>query len=351
MTAVAVPQRSVASLRWIHGAVTDLAIASAWVPFALVALALRDNANGTALLMWATLLFSFTHQPLTLALIYGDKQQFALRRRVFTWSPVVFAVAVLVVLNVSLVTLALVGGLWNAVHTLFQRYGIIRIYGRKVGEEDGRLERAMLLAWLAAALVWTSADPGTPERIELAGLSGHNRQVVDILADLQPAAAVVLPSAMLGVVALTALWVGREVRAGSNTNPAKHLYVLSTAVLFAVILVEPIVGLIAYVGAHAVEYFVIVYTNLRTRYQARPESDAAIGRAVRSPLGRPGFLVGYFAALTALVVALNLVDNTTVTTLVVFGLGGLHVFYDGFIWKLRRREVAQSFHLPAGVHG
>ena len=30
----------------------------------------------------------FAHQPFTLALVYGDKRTFDLRRRIFTWSPV-----------------------------------------------------------------------------------------------------------------------------------------------------------------------------------------------------------------------------------------------------------------------
>jgi len=34
---------------------------------------------------------------------------------------------------------------------------------------------------------------------------------------------------------------------------------------------------------------------------------------------------------------------------VFFTLGGLHVFYDGFIWKLRRPAVAQSLDLPAAA--
>ncbi len=33
--------------------------------------------------------------------------------------------------------------------------------------------------------------------------------------------------------------------------------------------------------------------------------------------------------------------------MVFFTLGGLHVFYDGFIWKLRRPAVAQSLAIPA----
>ena len=39
-------------------------------------------------------------------------------------------------------------GLWNAEHTLMQRYGVMRIYGRKAGDDHGRLEKPMLIVWL-----------------------------------------------------------------------------------------------------------------------------------------------------------------------------------------------------------
>ncbi|MDH3755084.1 MAG: hypothetical protein OEU32_14535, partial [Acidimicrobiia bacterium] len=112
---------------------------------------------------------------------------------------------------------------------------------------------------------------------------------------------------------------------------------------------SPIAGLIAYVGSHAFEYFVIVYTNLRSRYQLQPDDPAIVGRAVRSPIGRPGFLVLYLGSLVAVVMVLQRLESPTAYVLVFFVLGGLHVFYDGFIWKLRRPAVARSFDLPAGT--
>ncbi|MDH3755545.1 MAG: hypothetical protein OEU32_16905, partial [Acidimicrobiia bacterium] len=240
MTAVAVPSTRRRTPRWIHDAGTDAAIAFSWVPFAIAAFLASGRGDATQVLMSATLLFSFTHQPLTLALVYGDAEQFAVRRRIFTWSPLVFAVAVFVTFNVSFVTLAIVGGLWNAVHTLFQRYGIVQIYGRKVGESDGRLERALLLSWLIGAAVFAAADTATPDRIVEAGLAGHNRDALEVLTDLRPVALVLLPIA--GVVAgwLTVEWVRRELRAGADANPAKQLYVASTAAVFVVMLVSPI---------------------------------------------------------------------------------------------------------------
>ena len=36
------------------------------------------------------------------------------------------------------------------------------------------------------------------------------------------------------------------------------------------------------------------------------------------------------------------ISSLAVHAAIIFTLGGMHVFYDGFIWKLRRPVVAQS---------
>ena len=80
----------------------DVAMALCWIPFAAAGWLLRDDPTSTTSLVSVTLLISFAHQPLTIALVYGDRRNFDLRRRLFTWSPVVFAVAVLAAQHISL---------------------------------------------------------------------------------------------------------------------------------------------------------------------------------------------------------------------------------------------------------
>ncbi|HSP28767.1 MAG TPA: hypothetical protein VLN74_09480, partial [Ilumatobacteraceae bacterium] len=149
--ALAAPLESSPSPARLHPGrgVADTALALCWIPFAAAGWVLRGDPNGTAWLVSATLLISFAHQPLTLALVYGDKRNFALRRRTFTWSPLLFAGAVLATQHISLTALAVVAGLWNAEHTLMQSYGIMRIHGRNAGEQDARFDKALLFSWLA----------------------------------------------------------------------------------------------------------------------------------------------------------------------------------------------------------
>ena len=54
--------------------------------------------------------------------------------------------------------------------------------------------------------------------------------------------------------------------------------------------------------------------------------------------------------MALLIWALASISSLAVHAAVIFTLGGMHVFYDGFIWKLRRPAVARSFAItdPAG---
>lgn len=334
--------------QWVHSPAFDLAVALLWVPFALGAHLLEGDPGALNVLLTGVLLLSFSHQPLTLAFVYGDPEQFRLRPRVFTWAPLVFAAAVVIGNHVSLVLVAVVAGLWNAEHTLMQRYGVTRIYGRKAGDDHGGLEKTMLLSWLGLTLVWAAADARTPSFLAKVNLGDTNARGVELLHELRPYARLaLLPVAVLVIVAVFE-WLRAERRRGTRVNPAKHAYVGSTGALFALMLVDPIAGLTGYVAAHALEYFTIVHRTLGRRYQAAPDGGL-LGRTVRLPTGRAGFFVGYVGAVAALVLALQRVGSAAAYSAVLLTLGGMHVFYDGFIWKLRRPTVARAFDVPAAV--
>ncbi len=330
--------------RFMHHPALDIAVAFAWIPFAITAHLLQagGNTTGVAAFVSAVFLLSFAHQPITVALVYGDPAQFRLRRAIFTWSPLVFVVAVAAGFWISFVLVAVIGGVWNAEHTLMQRYGVTRIYGRKAGQEDGLLEKVMLFGWLALAVVWVAADPATPGRVAAVSLGENNTTAINALTQFRSIAAVLLVPA-LAVVAITAIaWVRAE-RRRVEVNPLKWLYLGSTAALFGLILVDPLAGIMGYVGSHALEYFVIVHQSLGRRY-ADPVTDggAPIGRVVRVGPGRVAFFAVYLVIVAAIVFGLQHLRSPLAYTVVFFTLGGMHVFYDGFIWKLRRPVVAQS---------
>ena len=64
-------------------------------------------------------------------------------------------------------------------------------------------------------------------------------------------------------------------------------------------------------------------------------------------LRRPGVYALYGLGVAGVVTVLGHLHNQTASYVLFLGLGGLHVFYDGFIWKLRRPAVARSLDLAA----
>jgi hypothetical protein len=334
---------------YLHGPLGDLLLAFAWVPFVVVVriLAERSATGALAAVISGVFLLSFAHQPLTVALVYGDHENFRLRRAVFTWTPLIFAVAVAVGYNVNFTILAIIGGLWNAEHTLMQRYGVTRIYGRKVGQAGGTVEKLLLWSWLLLALVWAGANPATPAGLERVDFGRNNDEALDVLVRLAPVARVLLWPVLAATIVLVVTWVVQE-RRRAVVNPVKWLYLGATAALFALMLVDPLAGLMGYIGAHAIEYFVIVHQSLGRRYtSAADDGGAWLGRVVRARPGRLGFLSAYAVSIAVLITVLSKWGSPLVYAIVFFTLGGMHVFYDGFIWKLRRPAVARSLALPA----
>jgi len=311
---------------WIRSPLADTALAFAWIPFAAAALAVRDDGRQLVVLLEVLSAFSFLHQPLTLPLVYGDAAQFAARRRLFVLGPIVLAAMIALGLMISFTLVAVAGGLWNMEHTLMQRYGFVRIYGRRTGEDDGRLERALLLSWLVVTLLSVAADGRTPERIASLPLGRVNGGALNVLASSRPYAIVLLLPAAVVAAVLTARWVAVErTRIQARTaNRAKQLYLLSTAVMFAVaVLVDPVAGLAGYAGAHAIEYFFIVDHRLA---------------ASRSAAARLRFFVGYVGTFGILYALVRSTDQLLLWAVLYFG--GLHFLFDSFIWKGRSKPAA-----------
>jgi hypothetical protein len=264
-----------------------------------------------------------------------------------TFAPFLFVAAIIIGQHISLTLVGIVAGLWNAEHTLMQRYGVVRIYGRKSGETDRTDEKAMLFSWLVFALVWGGADSRTPHLLTRVDLGATNEAGVTFLQSLQPFARIALAPAF-GWVAYSA-WKWRrtehalEPTVGGRSRLQKRLYLGLTLMLFAVMIWNPIVGLVGYVGAHAVEYIVIVHSALRKRYAGPTgEPGGLVGRAVRTPLQATGCVIVYLVVVATFLRMVQTHATPTIANVVLLTIGGMHVFFDGFIWKLRRPVVAKS---------
>ncbi len=322
-----------------------MTIALLWVPFSAAAALTYGSKAGLSIVVALTLLTSLVHQPLTLGLIYGDPAQFAVAKRVFTFFPFALVGAILLGRAISLSLVGVIAGLWNAEHTLMQRYGIARIYARKAGEGDaprGRGERPMMISWLVFALFFGAADPRTPKLLDRIDLGATNERGVEVLQTLRPWAVALMAVAGVAVVVTTVRWWRLERVRAKGFTP-KRRYLASTAALIALIMINPIVGLMGYVGAHALEYFVIVHGALGRRYTGPLAEDGGlVGRVVRGPLRATGCVVAYVLLIGAVLVAVQFRMRADLASVVLLSVGGMHVFFDGFIWKLRRPLVARS---------
>ena len=321
---------------WIHGAVPDVLLGWCWLPIALVVRACEPHPEVVHWLVGVILLVSFAHQPVTLGLVYGDPVQRTAHRRIYVWAPLVAAALIVIGLSISFTLVAALAALWNAEHTLMQRYGVMRIYGRKAGDDHGRLEKPMLIAWLITALLFIAAFVDLEGLIRQLGLGRAKADGVRTLAPLQGPGGVLFWVAVVVATVLTVRWWRAE-RAIGGTGTPKLVYTLGTFGLVVMVMIDPLAGIAGYVAAHSIEYFGIVHSSLRTR-----RDDAPVALAARTGGRRAVLYTAYVAAIIAVVWLTASPWDGQLYAFAVLFLGALHIFYDGFVWKLRRPAVAAS---------
>ncbi len=341
----AAAHRPAVAQAWVHGPVADVLLGWCWLPVVVLMHSIEGSITRTQALMAIIFVISFSHQPLTLGLVYGDQAQRAAHRRLYTWAPIVALALILVGLNVSLTLVGLTAGLWNAEHTLMQRYGVLRIYGRKAGDDNGRIEKPMLVVWLVTALLFMGAYVDLSRMAAKLGIDETNTRGVNVLDAVSGVASVLFWIAAVASVGLAVVWLRaerREVRT-SPANPArtaKWIYAAGTLGLVAAVMIDPLAGIAGYVAAHAIEYFSIVHSSLRRR--ASTGDVSTLATVTSTPVRRLGVYLLYFAAVAALVGVSWTVWEGRMYALALLFFGALHILYDGFVWKLRKPALAAS---------
>lgn len=295
---------------------------------------------------------SFMHQPVTLGLVYADPAQRHAHRRLYTWTPFVAAAAILIGLNVSLVLVALMAGLWNAEHTLMQRYGVLRIYGRKSGDSHGRIEKAMLITWLVTALLFLAAFIDLRRMVVRLGVDQTNYDGATMLSRIHGVAMGLFWLGVAASVTLAVVWVRAERRASRNpARRAKWIYAAATLGLLVAVMIDPLAGIGGYVGAHAIEYFAIVHSSLRRRAGGHARPPIVV--ATRTRVRRTALYATYFALVAVFISEASAAWNGELYKFAVLFFGAMHILYDGFVWKLRTPAVAASLGInqatPANV--
>lgn len=308
-----------------------------WLPFVVAAHAVADDPERLSWLVSATLLFSFAHQPLTLWLVYGDASQRAARRRLALWAPLVALIAVSIGTSLRPEVVALIVGVWNVAHTLRQRYGVSRLYGRLAGI-DCASDNRLLWSWLGLAVVVALVGTDLGESARRAGIGQRNTTAVDVLASADVLGAALLLFALTVAGLMTVTWVRAELGRTVH-SPARIIYLGSTAVLFVILAVEPVVGFVGYVGAHAAEYFFVVRWRMRRAGEQSTAGDV-VGALVRR-VGAGGSIALYAAAVVAIIAGLHSLNGSEMAVTITLALGAIHLAFDSVIWRSPRPADAR----------
>jgi len=323
---------------WIKGPIPDAALALSWVPFAIAAHFTEVAGGALRALFGTVMLISFLHQPLTFPLVYASPWRLATHRRLFLWFPVVAVLIIGTAVQVSLTLVAVVGGIWNAEHILMQRYGLTRLYGRKAGDDQGQRERWMLVSWFLIPLLWSAATGNLQRVLDRISSGSVDAEAASVLAKMSTEAGVALAVVVLAAAYLTVRWTVGEHRLATGWNTGKLLYLVSTAGLFGLALVDPVAAVVGFVASHSVEYFALVNRSVASERQ----HIGLLGQIARRPHGRSVFFGIYVVAATLVFFLLYRASPAPVLLMAILTIGAVHFFYDAFIWKLRKPEVAAS---------
>lgn len=368
--------------RWLVGPVFDAGcIAWAWLPFYLfVVFGLgidgewsrggRDG-NGTepglGLAMLVALGISYIHRHYTFLLVYGDRETLRQRLRAYTLIPAALFVGLALIVRLQgdarvelfgmrlrpWVLVLIVTGAWNMWHTLMQRHGIARIYAgmAKGGLQDrahGRRDLALL--WSAAALTAVLTLMFRAQTFAGIGNARKFLRVAEPLLHGPPGWA--LTALVAGVFAGVGWrWFRHERAADLSVRERlpRLTFLASSAGLLAVFIGHgPVVGYLCFGVAHAVEYVFFFHVFGRKKFSRR----AAAGDGGEPPsfaarmLGRP-LLWGPVIAIGLTGLFFALVDERSSEPFLVYytATSLLHFLYDGWIWKVRKPEVAR----PLGI--
>ncbi|HLT36861.1 MAG TPA: hypothetical protein VK034_11255 [Enhygromyxa sp.] len=318
---------------------------------------------GLGLALLVALGISYVHRHYTFLLVYGDRETYRQRLRAYSLLPAALFVGLALVLRflgelrVTLfgqslrpwMLVLIVTGSWNVWHTIMQRHGISRVYAGKAGgglEDRAHGRRDLWLLWslVALAAVLTLSFRGST----FAGI-GNARKLLAVAGPLihgWPGWSVLALTCTVAAVSVTR-WLAAERAAnltGRERLPRLN-FVLSTLALLAVFVAHgPVVGYLCFGVAHGLEYVFFFHVFGHRKFAARPAAERGLAAKL---LARP-LVSGPSIAVALAGLFFVLIDHRDSEAYLVYytATSLLHFLYDGWIWKVRKPEVAKPLGLP-----
>ena len=225
---------------WIKNPLSDSVYFSfGWI---VVFLALVLFQSHMGLIIVIVLLFNYVHRHYTMALVYGQKEEFDKRKQVYIYLPIiaiiVTALSIYFKVFPYLLTLSV---LWTMYHSVAQKYGFTRIYSRKAGYGKGWIDKGILYSWFFylffAMIIY--------ERSTLlkykAGrvIVGNLNNYMDYISTLS--------YALLAVsIVFTLIYIYEEIKNRKQISIPKNIFVVSTLSIYAIFFHSMVVGYIVF---------------------------------------------------------------------------------------------------------
>jgi Flp pilus assembly protein TadD len=334
---------------WVIGPIADRLLVIA-APFGCGAAVLALSIGFSSRTIWELVmtLGSVGHHLPGFLRTYGDRALFRRYRLRFLLAPPLFFGVTLLSVVRDLHGVALFSLCWSLWHGMMQHYGFLRVYDAKAGiapKHWSRLDFALTASWFALCVAWG------PSQIDsvLGGLLAATRWA--------PPAGVVhgIGWAAAGATAITtALYVlalAFARRRGRPVSANKLVLLASTTMLllFArVVTTDPFLSIALFELLHDVQYLAIVWALNRRLH----DEGVDLGRFGARVFGPGSAAAAAYVALCLGYGAIGLANNQwfagalhQVLTAALVSSGLLHFYYDGFIWKVRERDVRRGLRL------
>lgn len=316
---------------WIKNPLSDSVYFSfGWI---VVFLALVLFQSHMGLIIVIVLLFNYVHRHYTMALVYGQKEEFDKRKQVYIYLPIiaiiVTALSIYFKVFPYLLTLSV---LWTMYHSVAQKYGFTRIYSRKAGYGKGWIDKGILYSWFFylffAMIIYERSTllKYKAGRVIIGNLNNY----MDYISTLS--------YALLAVsIVFTFIYIYEEIKNRKQISIPKNIFVVSTLSIYAIFFHSMVVGYIVFGFSHAIEYIAFVNIFVGAKYRKKPESKAFFSRVSK----RQWLYSGVFAAVIIVLSLIGMKLDQNAFLIYIVGSSFLHFIYDGLIWKVRHPEVGK----------
>src|SRR3989304_3234698 len=279
---------------WIKNPATDLTFFDfGWILVFLPLIMLKEHI---AFIILVVLIVNYIHRHYTFALVYGDKEEFEKRKKIYVFLPIVAVIVTFISIYFDgFKILVLISVLWTMYHTITQKYGITRIYSRKAGYGEAWIEKGVIYSWFVY-LFFALAE-----------------REKDVLQQYQS-----------GKVFIS--YVGDYF----NYLTLASYFFLAVSVFFTLLFAYQ-----EFKNRHQISAAKNIFVN--SKYKKKPDS--------RSPLAMASKKQWVYSSFFSIgIVALCLIGikfNENAFEIYIVGSSFLHFIYDGLIWKVRRPEVGK----------